>query len=205
VHLEDKFSRYNDVKVNDLLDYLFTAYGTITSTDLIANNQIFDQDWDTLRPFQTVLTQIKQCCDYAADRDQPYTDKQILPKLHAVVFHTGLYHDAFSKHIIHDQNNLQNKKTSKQYGYGMAVEQMQELTQNFVNMITDKWHDKENKANHYLIMCTEIAELNAIISKLQQQPTPKPPACERFPLINNGSYCWLNSFCVAPKPTSKTC
>jgi hypothetical protein len=55
VHLEDKFSRYNDVKVNDLLDYLFMAYSTITSTDLIKNNQIFNQDWDTSCPFQTVL------------------------------------------------------------------------------------------------------------------------------------------------------
>jgi hypothetical protein len=78
------------------------------------------------RPFQTVLTRIRQCCNYAADSDQPYTDKQILAKLHAIVFHTGLYHEALekwddlpavqktfdmcSKHIMHAQNNLQNKE-----------------------------------------------------------------------------------------------
>jgi hypothetical protein len=78
VHLEDEFSRYNNVKVNGLLDYLFMVYGTITSTDLIENHCIFDQEWDTSRPFQTVLAQVKQCCDYTANGDQPYTSKQIL-------------------------------------------------------------------------------------------------------------------------------
>jgi hypothetical protein len=76
--------------------------------------------------------------------------------------------DAFSKHIVHAQNNLRNKKTSKRHGYRMAVEQMQELTQNFANMITTN-----SGANHYLIMRSDFAEFKAIISKLQQQPTPK--------------------------------
>jgi hypothetical protein len=34
----------------------------------------------------------------------------------------------------------------------MAVEQMQELTQNFANMITNNQQGKENETNHYLIM-----------------------------------------------------
>jgi hypothetical protein len=208
--------------VNNLLDYLFTLYGKITSTDLIENNRTFDQEWDTLRPFQTVMARVKRCCDYAANSEQPYTAKQILAKLHTIVFQTGLYHNvlkkwdelpanqktfkAFSKHIIHAQTNLCNKKTSKQHGYGgMAVEQMQELTENFANMVTINRQDKENEHMQYMHMRNELAELKAIISKLHQQPPVKPGTRERFPFVDHRSYCWSHGYCVAPKHTSQTC
>jgi hypothetical protein len=108
VHLKDEFSSYNNIKINNLLDYLFMAYGNITSTNLIKHNQTFDQEWDTSRLFQTILARIKQCCDYAANGDQLYTDKQILARLHAIVFHTGLYHEALKKWMISQWS----KKTS---------------------------------------------------------------------------------------------
>jgi hypothetical protein len=43
------------------------------------------------------MGRVKQCWDFAADAGQPYSDEQVLAKTHAIVFNTGLYHDALEK------------------------------------------------------------------------------------------------------------
>jgi hypothetical protein len=73
---------------------MFTNYRKICSTDLLANNQHFNKEWDPSETFQTVMACIKQCCDYAG---QPYSNKQVLAKTHAIIFNTGLYYDALEK------------------------------------------------------------------------------------------------------------
>jgi hypothetical protein len=156
-HLEDPYSGFNKVPVRDLLQDLFDNYGKIRSTDLLANNKKFDKEWDPSNTFQSVMARIKQCCDFATDAGQPYSDEQILAKTHAIVFNTGLYYDAlkkwdevplakatyenFCKHMIQAQTRLQTKKTSKQQGYGLAAEHIQELTDNFCSLVTQ---EKEN-------------------------------------------------------------
>jgi hypothetical protein len=87
----------------------------------------------------------------------------------------------------------------------MAVKQMQELTENFANMVTIDQQDTENEHTHYVLMRNRLAKLKAIISKLQQQPPVKPATGERFPFVNHGSYYWSHGYCVAPKHTSQTC
>jgi hypothetical protein len=70
-HLEDPFSGYNKVPVRDILRDLFTNYGKIRSTDLMANNKRFEEDWNPAETFQTVMARIKQCCEFATDAGQP--------------------------------------------------------------------------------------------------------------------------------------
>jgi hypothetical protein len=181
-------------------------------------NTVWNTTWKTFANICPGEYGFPACCvgDALVDSEQPYTAKQILAKLHAIVFQTGLYHkkwdelpanqktfEAFSKHIIHAQTNLHDNKMSKQHRYGMAVEQIQELTENFANMVTINQQDKENEHTQY--MRNELAELKAIISKVHQQPPAKPATRERFPLVDHGSYCWSHSYCVAPKHTSQTC
>jgi hypothetical protein len=129
-HLEDPFSGYNKVAVRDILQDLFTNYGKIHSTDLMANNKRFEEDLS--ETFQTVMARIKQCCEFASDAGQPYSVQQILAKAHAIVFNTGLYYEAlekwdevpigqatyenFCKHMIDAQTKLQNKKNIKATG-----------------------------------------------------------------------------------------
>jgi hypothetical protein len=220
VHLEDEFSIYNNVNVNKLLDYLFMLYTKITSTNLIKSNQTCNQEWDTSRPFQTVLARVKWCCEYAADREQPYTAKQILAKLNTIIFQTSLYHkaleeggelpanqqmyDDFEKHIIHAQTNLHNNKPANSMDTEWQWNKCRN-SQNFGNMVTIDQQEKENRHTHYMLMHSKIAELKAIISKLQQQLPPKPSTQEQFPLVDYGSYCWSHGFCVAPQHTSQIC
>jgi hypothetical protein len=110
------------------------------------------------------------------------------------------------KHLQHSQNILYmckqcQKKKSKQHSYSMAVDQMQELTENFAHMVNSNCKNKKNETIHYLIVHNEIAELKA--SSLHQQPTPKQPTQEHAPLVDHGSYCWSHGFCIAPKHNSR--
>jgi hypothetical protein len=148
--MEDKFSGFNKVEVKELLNDLFQTYSHISSIDLIENNCKFESDWDPTEPWQTVMTRIKQCCDYAHDAGHLYSEAQRLSKAHALVFNTGLFFETLDKwedlpfinqtypqictYITQAQNHLQNKKTTKQHGYGLAVEQMQELTEKIATL-----------------------------------------------------------------------
>jgi hypothetical protein len=96
-HLEDPYSGFNKVLVKDILHDLFENYRKIRSTDLLANNKTFDEEWDPSDTFQSIMARIKQCCDFAADARQPYSEEQKLAKTHAIVFTTGLYYDALEK------------------------------------------------------------------------------------------------------------
>jgi hypothetical protein len=191
-HLEDEFSGFNKVEVRDILNYLFQTYGHITSMDLIENNRKLESDWDPTEPWQTVMTRIKQCVDYAQDARRPYSEAQKLSKAHALVFNTGLYFDALDKwdelpalnqtyqqfctHITQAQNRLRNKTTTKQHGYGLAVEQMQELTENFCNLVTNNRKEKENDRAIISALRQEISKMKTLIASLQKVPQPAPRA-----------------------------
>jgi hypothetical protein len=185
-HLEDKFSGFNKVEVKDILNNLFQTYGHITSMDLIENNRKLESDWDPTEPWQTVMTRIKQCCNYAQDAGRPYSEAQKLSKAHALVFNTGLYFDALDKwdelpalnqtypqfctHIMQAQNRLRNNTTTKQHGYGMTMEHMQELTENFCNLVSSNQQEKENDQAIISALWQEISEMKTLIASLQKVP-----------------------------------
>jgi hypothetical protein len=64
-HLEDPYSGFNKVLVKDIL----------------ANNKCFEEDWDPADTFQTIMVCSKQCCEFASDTGQPYSNEQILATL----------------------------------------------------------------------------------------------------------------------------
>jgi hypothetical protein len=227
--LEDEFSGFNKVEVKDLLNYLFQTYRHISSMDLIENNRKFESDWDPSEPWQTVMTCIKQCCDYAQDAGRPYSKPQKLSKAHALVFNTRLFFDTLDKwdellaanqtypqfctFITAAQNRLRNKKTTKQHGYRLAVEQMQELTENFCNLVTNNRQDKENDRAIITALRQEMAEMKALIAVLQHtpppnltaQPNPRIPFQQRRTPIDSEGYCCSHRYLVAAGHSSKTC
>jgi hypothetical protein len=188
--------------------------------DLIENNHKFKSDWDPTKPWQTVMTQIRQCCDYAHDASRLYSEAQKLSKVHAPVFNTGLFFETLDKwdelpaanqtylqfctFITQAQNQLRNKK---QHGYGLAVQQMQELTENFCNLVTNNHQDKENNQAVITALRQEMAEMKALIAALQHTPQPNP--CTPFPRrrtpTDAGGYCWTHGYLVAAHHNSKTC
>jgi hypothetical protein len=183
----------------------------------LANNKRFDEDWDPSETFQTIMARIKQCREFAINAGQPYSEEQVLAKTHAIVFNTGLYHDAlekwdevpiglanndnFCKHMIQAQTRLQNKKTSKQHRYGMA----QELMENCCNIVTSEWHDKENDHTAINLMRQEMAAMRSLIEQLQTKALPPPRNRQRKPFIDQGSYCWTHGYAVMKNHNSQNC
>jgi hypothetical protein len=234
-HFEDEYSGFNKVEVKDLINYLFQTYGHISSMDLIENNRKFESDWDPSETWQTVMTRIKQCCDYAHDAGRPYSEAQKLSKAHALVYNTGLYFDTLDKwdelpavnqtyqqfctNITQAQNRLRNKKTTKQHGYGLAVEQMQEITENFCNLVSNDRQEKENDRAIITALRQEMAEMKALIAALQHtpqpsntpqpsytpQPNPRTPFQRRRTPLDSEGYCWSHGYLVAANHNSKTC
>jgi hypothetical protein len=220
-HLEDPYSGFNKVPVKDLLLDLFENYGKIRSTDLLANNKRMEEDWDPAETFQTIMARIKQCREFAIDAGQPYTEEQILAKAHAIVFNTGLYYEAlekwdevpvaqatydnFCKHIIQAQTRLQSKKTSKQQGYGMAAAEIQELTENFCNLVNAERAEKENERTTINLLRQEIDSMCSLIEQLQGKNVPPPRNPKRRPFVDQGSYCWTHGYAVTRNHNSQNC
>jgi hypothetical protein len=147
-----------------------------------------------------------------------YINEQVLAKTHAIVFNTGLYYDAlekrdevpigcdnFCKHMIQTQTQLQTKRTSKQQGYGLAVEQIQELTENFCNFVTHERIEKENDWSTINLLRHEMSVMQALIEQLQNKSTQQPQNQPRKPFVDQGSYCSMQGFAVTKNHTSHTC
>jgi hypothetical protein len=90
------------------------------------------------------ITRIEDCIDYAAAAAAPYSTVQILGRAKRVVVETGLYHkdlekwdenlflakdwSTFKAYILAAQRKQRKRSaTSKQSGYGLAIQKMTEL------------------------------------------------------------------------------
>jgi hypothetical protein len=209
-HLDNPFSGFNKVLVKDILLDLFENYRKIRSTDLLANNKRFDEDWDPSETFQTIMAWVAQCCKFAINAGQPSSEEQVLAKTHAIVFNTGLYHDALEKYLLDkpttiilqtydsSANKDPNKQTSKQHRYGMAAEQIQELTKSFCSLVTTKCNEKENDHSFINLMQQEMTAMQTLIKQLQNKTTPPPRNHLCKPFVDQGSYCWTHGYAILP-------
>jgi hypothetical protein len=89
----------------------------------------------------------------------------------------------------------------------MAMEQMQELTENFCNLVSTDRQEKENDQAIILALRQEISDMKTLIASLQKVPCPAPrtPFQPRQTPTDAGSYCWSHGYLVAPYHTSKSC
>jgi hypothetical protein len=164
---------------------------------------------------------MKQCREFATDARQPYSNEQVIAKTHAIVFNMGLYHDAlekwdevpvvqatydnFCKHMIQAQTRLQNKRTSKHHSYGMAAEHIQELMENFCNLVSSECNDKENDRNLINLMRQEMATMRSLIEQMHTKQVPVPKNRQLKLFTDQGSYCWTHGYAVTKSHNSQNC
>jgi hypothetical protein len=110
---------------------------------------------------ENVFSRIHECIDFAKASEQPYTDKQILSKVLAFIFNTGLYANdikewaklaanlktlpTFKMHFLKVQKTLRKQRAmTKQMGYGMATVQIQEISEQlqFANFVSSERAEK---------------------------------------------------------------
>ena len=144
--LSDEYVGYSNCTLRELLTYLFTTYGLITSQDLEDNETRLKQPWDPNQPFQVLILQIEKARDFADHGGVPYSPMQILNYAHKLVYQTGLYFDelkiwdsktaadktwaTFKTFIATAQQTLRNQQlTMKKAGYPSANFMYQPMAQ----------------------------------------------------------------------------
>jgi hypothetical protein len=95
--IKDQHVEFNDVSMQDMLEFLFTQYGDITSKELAKNGKKMLEPWNPSTPLATLITQIEDCVEYASSGAQPYTATQILNTAFNIIFDTGLFFDECEK------------------------------------------------------------------------------------------------------------
>jgi hypothetical protein len=131
--LYNPVSGYRAVTINSMLAHLFITYGEITINQIYNNKQRLNEPWDGAEPFENII-------------------KKVLNRARRLVTETGLYHDdmdkwtdgaqaktwaEFKTHILAAQRKQRIRaQTSKQTGYGLAIQKITELADGVANAVT---------------------------------------------------------------------
>jgi hypothetical protein len=74
--LKARNSGYNNVAVDAMITYLFSAYGNIDEQAIVANEKKFVEPWDGTSPFENIIERINDCVDFASRK---YTHSYMIP------------------------------------------------------------------------------------------------------------------------------
>jgi uncharacterized phage-associated protein len=153
VYIKAKKTRatgYSKVSVNQLLVHLFTQYGDINPNNLAENDKRFSEPWDGAESFENITKRFEDCIEFARAALSPYSDSQIMNRATLVVYNTRLFYEDLKKwdarpaahqsfeefcdHIREAQQVFrQQQKTSKQSGYGLTIQEIHKLAENFAS------------------------------------------------------------------------
>ena len=89
--LKHSVTGFNNVTSRTILQYLFAAYGRITSSEITANQNKFMEAYDASQPIATLFDRIEECVNFAQDAGQPYTAPQIINNTRTLIQATGHY------------------------------------------------------------------------------------------------------------------
>jgi hypothetical protein len=59
--LKNKITGYNNVSVPNILAHPFTEYGEITASDLKANEERMQAEWDGVTPYESIINRFDDC------------------------------------------------------------------------------------------------------------------------------------------------
>jgi hypothetical protein len=149
--LYSQITGYRNVTLNAMLAHLFNEYIDVGPNDLHENEKRMTKAWDGAEPFENIITRFDDCIDYARTSLDPFSAETILNKAKQVVYETGIYYDAmeewdglaiaktwdtFKEFILTAQRKLRKRTaTSKQHGYGLAIQKMTELADGVANAV----------------------------------------------------------------------
>jgi hypothetical protein len=246
--LKSQVTGYRNVSVVAILAYLMKEYGEIGLNEVHENEQRINQPWDGAEPFKNVITRIEDCIDYAAAAAAPYSTVQILGRAKRVVAETGLYHEdlekwdenlflakdwnTFKAYILAAQRKQQKRSaTSKQSGYGLAIQKMTELADGVAG-VANAVSATDAKTEARIIALTAelslmrkqhsemmarfnapaVAPIAAAVAAAVAAPVVPPAAAtreprERYKRIpkDEGSYCHTHGYWVSKSHNSANC
>ena len=76
--LRHKYIGYGNVTTREILDHLYSAYASITSSNLQANDVQMKTPYDANQPIETLILQIESAVEFADAGQSPYTSVQVV-------------------------------------------------------------------------------------------------------------------------------
>jgi hypothetical protein len=92
--LKDPITKFRRCTPLELLDHLWTTFGTITSKDLTDNWSSMNAQWNPPTPIADLFQQLQDGQTFAKDGFEDITDSQLLRLCYDNVNKTGLFDDA---------------------------------------------------------------------------------------------------------------
>jgi hypothetical protein len=78
--LHNSYTGYNNLTIQEILEYLYTNYGDLDEADLEQTELKFSSPFDPNEPFGIFIDKIEDCIDLAEAAGAPYTNEQIVQK-----------------------------------------------------------------------------------------------------------------------------
>ena len=78
--IEDTYTGYNNVSVQDILTYLYERYGEVTPDELETAEEALNNPFDPHEPFGAYICKIEEAIDVAEAAHCPFTPQQIINK-----------------------------------------------------------------------------------------------------------------------------
>jgi hypothetical protein len=92
--LKDPITKFCRCTPLELLDHLWTTFGTITSKDLTDNWSLMNAQWNPPTPIADLFQQLQDGQTFTTDGHKDITDSQLLHLCYDNVNNTGLFGDA---------------------------------------------------------------------------------------------------------------
>ena len=231
--LRHQHTGYTNLKVRDLLTYLFQHYGRILPHALADNDKQFRKDWDPTSPFETLIDQIETAQELAIDGMQPYSQPQILSNALHLVQKTGVFAEDcrkwtakpepektwtnFKTHFLDAQEQFRLQQTAKHSGYlGYLLDQqlnekcmpILEAANSIVTASTAREEELSTLSATHTAYSAQQSKLTDIIETLRKEVAELKEQTKKTRntrRLNPNGYCWSHGYKVGPGHNSKTC
>ena len=190
--LKNTYTGYNNVLIQNMLDFLYKTYGQITSIDLETNENKMSKPYNEDLPFSVFIKQIDDGVEFAEAGGVDFTAKQIVSKAYNILLKSGVYllgcreweHKPdedktwvnFKKHFTKEYRLLKTQRslgTTESFQRANAIKEVLERQEEFHKCSTDVLQDianivqnkPEDTAN--LVKLADFEELKENYKKMQ--------------------------------------
>ena len=91
--LRHNYSGYGLTATLSILDHLYATYANILSADLQENDAFFLTPYNINQPIESLFDRVRNCGDFAAAGNTPYSLEQVIDIVYQIFYHTSLFVD----------------------------------------------------------------------------------------------------------------
>ena len=197
--IEDTYTGYNNVSIQEILQYLYDRFGEVTPSELEEAEKELSQPFEPFEPFGVFISKIEDAIDIAEAANCPFTTQQIINKALTSIIKAQALPDAairewrskstadktwanFKRHFskeVKDYQRDQGLTAKSTYNVANSTNQALLQAQADFRSMTEQFIDEFRKTNHQVnhtpeplveqAHATTTTDLLSIIKELRQE------------------------------------